>query len=334
MRGRNVVKFLQAIELLGRPTGATLTELMHGLDLQRRGAYRVLAFLQDEMKLLVHEDATLLDGGKRFYLDEEDVRNAGKIKVPNINLTMNEIIALYFLRGSTSLYQGTDIQNSIDKAFAKFDYYLPDGFGERLGNISGVFAASNRFTKDYSNKEEILDSLVSAISKHRVCLVTYHAFSEDKVKTYKIAPQQLFERNGGLYLFSVIVKYGDVRVHAVERIQELQIEDEFFEPPEGFDADKLLGTTFGLTCDDPIELKIWFSSDQARYIKERQWAAEQCFVDQKDGSTILEMKTSGWYEVKKWVLSFGAEAKLLEPEPLRKDLMMEIAAMQRINQVK
>ena len=330
MRGRNVVKFLQAIELLGRPTGATLVELMNGLDLKKRGAYRMLAFLQDEMKLVVHEDAALLDGSKRFYLDQDDVRKAGKVKVPNVNLTLSEVIALYFLRGSSSLYQGTDIQKAIDKAFAKFDYYLPEGFGERLGNISGVFAANTRFAKDYSDKEEILDDLVTAISKRQLCQVTYHAFSEDQVKTYRIAPLQLFERNGGLYLFATVVKYGDVRMQAVERIQELKIEDETFVPPKDFDAGKLLSTAFGLTYDDPIALKVWFSAGSARYVKERKWAEVQSFADQADGSTILEMKTSGWYEVKRWLLSFGTEAKLLEPEALRLDLAAEISAMKDV----
>jgi hypothetical protein len=31
-------------------------------------------------------------------------------------------------------------------------------------------------------------------------------------------------------------------------------------------------------------------------------------------SSVLWMKTSGWYDVKKWIFSFGAEAELLEPE--------------------
>lgn len=48
--------------------------------------------------------------------------------------------------------------------------------------------------------------------------------------------------------------------------------------------------------------------------------------EQKDGSIILEMKTSGWWDVKKWVLSFGAEAKVLKPEKLRKEIIEEMKA--------
>lgn len=36
------------------------------------------------------------------------------------------------------------------------------------------------------------------------------------------------------------------------------------------------------------------------------------------------MKTSGFWDVKKWVLSFGAEAKALKPEKLREEVRNEI----------
>ncbi|MBM2838724.1 MAG: hypothetical protein HW415_1349 [Deltaproteobacteria bacterium] len=46
-------------------------------------------------------------------------------------------------------------------------------------------------------------------------------------------------------------------------------------------------------------------------------------IDQLDGSIILEIKTSGWWDVKKWILSFGAEAEVLEPEGLREEIRKE-----------
>lgn len=73
--------------------------------------------------------------------------------------------------------------------------------------------------------------------------------------------------------------------------------------------------SFDMFYNDPLEVKIWFSADQARYIKEQQWPQEQKITKRKDGSIELWMKTSGWYDVKKWVLSFGADAKVLEPVP-------------------
>ena len=55
----------------------------------------------------------------------------------------------------------------------------------------------------------------------------------------------------------------------------------------------------------------------------RTLAKNQKIKEQKDGSIILEIKTSGFWDVKKWVLSFGAEAKVLKPEKLRKVISEE-----------
>lgn len=39
------------------------------------------------------------------------------------------------------------------------------------------------------------------------------------------------------------------------------------------------------------------------------------------------MNTSGWWDVKKWVLSFGAEAEVLEPAKLRRDVIDELKSV-------
>lgn len=36
------------------------------------------------------------------------------------------------------------------------------------------------------------------------------------------------------------------------------------------------------------------------------------------------MKTSGWWDVKKWVLSYGSDAEVLEPEELRKEIINDL----------
>ena len=55
------------------------------------------------------------------------------------------------------------------------------------------------------------------------------------------------------------------------------------------------------------------------------WAPDQRIGDEPDGAIILELQTSGWWDVKKWVLSFGAEARVLEPEELRSEMAEELS---------
>ena len=163
--------------------------------------------------------------------------------------------------------------------------------------------------------------------KQQTCLVEYHSFGDDTVKHFKIDPLRFFERDGGLYIFVNATSFGEIRVLAVERILKLTPTDETFTVPEDFDPDVLLETAFNLTYDDPVTVKVRFSADQARYVKERRWAANQTITDQPDGSVILELQTSGRWDVKRWVLSFGADAEVLEPEDLRQEIAADLENM-------
>ncbi len=81
---------------------------------------------------------------------------------------------------------------------------------------------------------------------------------------------------------------------------------------------------FDNTYFEPIELKVLFSPEVARYIKERVWAKGQKISDREDGSVMLELTTSGWIDIKRWVMSFGADAVVVEPEELRKEIREEL----------
>jgi len=103
------------------------------------------------------------------------------------------------------------------------------------------------------------------------------------------------------------------------------MEDATFERPEGFDPEALLAGAFDLVYDDPISARIWIAADQVRYVKERKLPGKASMVEQPDGSMILELETSGRWDVRRWVLSFGRGAELLEPSDLREEIREELA---------
>lgn len=205
--------------------------------------------------------------------------------------------------------------------------FLPPGTSSKLEKICALLLPSKKFIKDYSNKKDVIEELTNAMLGTETCYVTYHSFFDNKEKNFAIDPLHFFENNGGLYIFVNTTTFSDIRILAVERILKIKKSGKIFKYPEGFNPEKLLENSFSIIYDDPVDVKIWFSANQARYIKERKWAKHQSIKDQQDGSIILSLKTSGWWEIKKWVLSYGQEACVREPEDLRREIADEIQSM-------
>jgi predicted DNA-binding transcriptional regulator YafY len=240
--------------------------------------------------------------------------------MPDIKFTVSELIALYLLKGEAKTYKGSGLAGNIESAFIKLSMFAPAGLTEKLEKLRSLFLLDAKMTKSYAGKEEIIDQLTDAMLENRTCYVSYHSFNDDTKKNFKIDPLHFFEHQGGLYIFVNATSFGDIRVLAVERINKVEATGESFVYPKDFDPDEKLNNAFGLIYDDPIEVKICFSAGQARYIRERIWAVDQEIIEQEDGSIILKMTTSGWYEIKRWVLGYGPEAEVLQPVELRAEI--------------
>ena len=317
--GRHLVKILKAVDVLAKAGGVTMEELGRSIEVDRRTAYRIKDTLE-ELNFPLYADNSSLDGRTRYRFMESYLKKLPNLTVPELNLTLAEVIALYFIRGHARAFKGTDIESNIEAAFTKLDAFVPEGLARKLDKIRTLFTPATKYSKDYSGKQEIIDSLTDAIFRQQSCLVEYHSFHDDSVRNFRAEPLSFFERDGGLYIFVRSTRFGQIRVLAVERIEKLEVESSTFEPPEDFDPSVYLDGAFSIIFDDPVDFRIHFSSDVARYIKERNWGKEQVITENPDGSILLELTTSGWDDVKRWILSFGPDAEVLEPVMMREEV--------------
>jgi len=323
MRGRQLIKFLRAIDLMARHTGATMEDLSGELGINRRSVYRLINVME-ELGIPLYDDTAPLERKKFWKIEVEYLKKLPNMKVPDLSLTLAELIALYLLKGQKSIYSGTEVERKIESAFTKIGVFMPAGLVQNLERIKTLFIPLRKCAKDYSEKEEVIEELTGAMLETKTCLIEYNSFLQDRVTSFRVDPLYLFENRGGLYLFVRATSFGDIRILAVERLLSVKVEDSTFEFPEDFDPEKRLEAAFEIIYDDPIDVKIRFSSGQAKYIKERKWAEGQKITEEDDGSVILEMSTSGRDDIKRWVISWGADACVLEPEDMRQEIMEEL----------
>ena len=326
MRGQQLVKLFRAIELFSRPAGTTIKELQETFGINRSSANRIIRTMEN-LGFPLYDEKLFMEKEKRWKFDETYLKRLPNINIPDLKLELPEIIALYLIKGEARLYRKTEIEKKVNTVFAKLGAFVPPDLVEKLDRIKTLFVSSENFAKDYSGKEDIIDSLTDAMLQQKTSYVKYHSFAQDRISNFAIDPLHFFESQGGLYVFVKATSFDEIRILAVERIQELTLTDNHFEYPDDFNPDKKLNEAFDMVYDDPIKAKIWISNDQAKYVTERRLTKNQKIFNQNDGSIVLEINTSGWWDLKRWVLSLGSNAEVLEPIGLREEIANEIKTL-------
>lgn len=323
MRPKRIVKLFKAVELICRAQGATNKELREHLGIDRKSVYRLLEILQD-LGLPIYDDK--IDGERevRWRFDGGFLKRMSDVCIPEISLTFSEILALFLLKTAARTYAGTEIEERLESAFEKMERIVPAEFYNQMGKVQSLFLPTTNLSKDYSGKEHVLDTLTRAMLRQRTCTVRYHSFHDDTVKQFRIDPLHFFESRGGLYVFVRGTRFDRILTLAVERIQEIEAGEERFTYPEDFDPVALLDTAFDMVFDDPVHARVRISPDQARYALERRMHGLRSVEREPDGAVVMDIETSGRWDLKRWVLSFGAQAQVLHPEDLRREVQDEL----------
>ncbi len=133
-------------------------------------------------------------------------------------------------------------------------------------------------------------------------------------------PFQLVFDSGSLYLYgaSKNPRVPGPRLFKLSKMHDVQvITSKTFELPANFRFHENFekGRFGAFQYDEAYDFKIEFSGDARSIIRECIWADNQIIEEnQKAATTTISFTSSQWIPVFRWLLSFGENARPLEPD--------------------
>jgi len=110
-------------------------------------------------------------------------------------------------------------------------------------------------------------------------------------------------------------------VFRVNRISEVRPTGMLFTRHADYNFAQRHRHSFSVFVGDVVQrVCVRFSKRIAPFIRESCWHHSQQLTEQPDGSLRFEVEINEPREVGWWVLQWGAEAEVLEPESLRQEL--------------
>jgi predicted DNA-binding transcriptional regulator YafY len=302
-----------------RNGGLTVSELASELEVSQKTIRRDLSTFQT-VGFPVEETKGEY-GRKTYRLDS----CWGK---PELAFTFDEALALYLGRKSMQSLEGTLVWEAAERAFTKIRASLGKNVLRYLDRVGGAFHETFFGMTDYSKHTEILDSVMVGIEDRKVVWITYQSERATEPVTYDVHPYRLTRHQGSLYLIGLKAREGEVRTWRVDRISAAEVDQVGFTMPKEQDLDAHFAGSFGIyDGHGEIKVRVRISAARARYVKEKQWHPSQQIASHRDGSLSIQFRLSSTVEVKSWILSFGRDAEVLEPESLRRELAGELQTM-------
>jgi len=135
---------------------------------------------------------------------------------------------------------------------------------------------------------------------------------------------------GSLYLVAWSSRRGEIRTYKMDRIEDVHSTKLPAAIPEKFDLAEWLEHSFGVFRSNTSQLqtiRIHFAREVARYVKESNWHKSQKLTPHDDGSLIAEIRLTDTQEIKRWIMSFGPNVKVLGLEAFVEEIANDLQRM-------
>ena len=314
---RQVVRQLDILRTLqARRFGANVPELAEEYGVNRRTIQRDIWHLREAGFVL----------GEERRDDQHVYYNLLKETGLPFNFPVMEVAAMIFAERAGLGLAGTPFGEHLRSVVRRITAAMSPEMRRFLERASDAYVPLARGYKPYEDAREIVEKLDEAMLKRRVCRVSYRSPRATKAGQYGIEPLRFLPYRGGLYVISRVPRYDRLITQAVERFEKVVVTEEKFDPPDHLPIDERVRDAFGVSYEEPMDVVVRFAADQAPYVRERIWHPSQKLEELPDGRVVLRLRAGGFFEIRSWVLSFGAAAEVLEPEELREAVRAEMRA--------
>ncbi|MEO6246372.1 MAG: WYL domain-containing transcriptional regulator [Opitutaceae bacterium] len=309
-------RMLRIHEELRRGAFTNCSKLATKLEVSRKTIARDIAFMRDRLELPIEFDAPI-----NAYRYTQPVS-----AFPTVQVSEGELLALLVARKALEQYRGTPFHRQLEASFDK----LTGGLKDRITFKPADELQSVSFKNSGLGKAdlEIFNALSAAVLRQHEAEFDYRKPGEKKAERRRVQPYHLAHRENLWYLVAFDSERGALRTFALPRISKPEVKKTTFTRPADFSPEKFFATALGvLGGERDYRVVVRFSAAVADRVREREWHESQEMAALSDGGLDLTLRLGALPEIERWVLTWGADAEVLEPKELRNRVKATVALL-------
>jgi predicted DNA-binding transcriptional regulator YafY len=292
-------------------------KLAKTLEVTVRTVRRDLRFLRDRLHAPIAYDAS----HQGFYYTDDH------FTLPGLAITEGEYLALFLAERLLQQYRGTSFAGDIGRLFRKVTDRMTESITIDLSQLHESVSFRQQATD--ASDVKVFEQLHCAVRQGRRLEMVYWTASRNETGCRVIDPYHLASIDGDWLLVAHCHRREDVLMFALSRIRELHETGDTFDRPTDFCINNYLDVGFRKYrgVGPPQTVRLRFAGQVAHLIREKEWHPTQKLREHTDGSLTLSFRVNHLLEVKRWVLSFGADCEVLGPKERSEQIYREAKRM-------
>lgn len=165
---------------------------------------------------------------------------------------------------------------------------------------------------------EYIDVLYQAILNKRVLNILYQSFTAREAQNMTVHPQLLKEYNNRWFL--ICLHKSKLYNLALDRIQEIEIDEKSLYIDHHLDADRYFGEVIGVTVSEnqrPRNVDFHVTKKHASYVKTKPFHHTQMIVKEDEEGTIFRICVQLNFELERVILGMGEFITVISPRRLK-----------------
>lgn len=311
-----------ARELAGSSEGLTLDEISSTYVVSRRTAERMRDAVEAVFGPLAWDD----DGKKRRF--RIAARGLGSFATSptaeELAELENSIRHHEAVRDPVKAHLLRSLSNKVKASLREHDR-------RRLSTDIDALVRAETFSRQVGPRPfhdaTIFSALRQALLSQKVITFLY-PFHDGQSKRRTVVPYGLLF-GPRYYLVGAEVRKSKPVLFRLDRISDLEVTEAPGAPPPDFDLDEYAAQSFGIYQEEPQEIELRFSAENASEAKSYLFHPTQSFEAQENGELLVRFTAGGLLEVARELMTWGDGVEVLKPERLKKILSEEVDKLYR-----
>ena len=283
--------------------GISIQDIQEEFETSRRSAERMKAVLFDMFASRI-EEVPSNDNKKRWRFLKGTMNSL-------INFTSADFSNLEHLKEYET---NPDRIKEIDELIAKIKALTPQKNIQSLEtDISAILESEGLATRQHFQikiDSKLLENLRFSMLSFKKIKFNYSI--ENNLKEITLNPYGVIILDR-YYLVGFNEYVNDLRLYRIDKIEDLKIQDEYFEKDEKFSLKDFCANSFGIYQEEPIEITLIFDKSAKDDVLNYHFHPSQKIKVLKDDNVEVKIKCSGTYAICQELFKWGCSVKIKKP---------------------